>query len=234
MLVVRKGDDRGAADFGWLRSRHSFSFGSYYDPQHMGVSTLRVINDDWVAPSGGFDTHGHRDMEIISVVLAGVIEHQDTMGHQHRLQPGDVQVMSAGTGVQHSEYNASAQEPLQFLQIWIEPDTHGLKPSYAQQHFGEAKGQTLLASRDARDGSLPIHQDADIYQLVLDAGEHSIPLSEGRTCYLHLYQGELSITGPSNNAETLTGGDAVTITNEGHLDLQIKQPGVKALLFDLP
>ena len=173
MIIHRKASERGHADFGWLDSHHSFSFGQYYDPSHMGFGALRVINDDRVAGGGGFDTHSHKDMEILSYVLEGGLAHRDSLGSGSVIRPGDVQLMSAGTGVRHSEFNASQDDPVHFLQIWIIPEKQGLQPSYAEQHFPEAERRNrlrLIASSDARDGSLKIRQDAAIHASVLEAG----------------------------------------------------------------
>ena len=162
-VSIRRGNERGAVDFGWLKSRHTFSFGSYYDPAHMGVSALRVINDDRVDAGAGFDTHSHRDMEIISYVKRGVIEHRDSMGNTRQLPPGEFQLMSAGSGITHSEYNASSSEPLEFLQIWIQPEVTGIEPGYQQKAFVREPGLQLIASSDARGQSLKLHQDAALY-----------------------------------------------------------------------
>src|SRR6185295_11578121 len=174
MITVRPAEQRGIANFGWLDSRHSFSFGHYYDPKHMGFGPLRVINEDRVRPGGGFDTHGHSDMEIISYVLEGALEHKDSIGTGSVIRPGDVQRMSAGSGIRHSEYNHSKSEPVHFLQIWLLPNQEGLSPSYEQRNFADSEKRgrlRLVASRDGRDGSVLIHQDADIYASILGAGE---------------------------------------------------------------
>jgi len=228
MLALRKANDRGHANFGWLDSRHTFSFASYYDPGHMGISELRVINDDWVSPGMGFETHPHRDMEIISYVVEGSIEHKDTMGFHTVLKAGDVQVMSAGSGIRHSEFNPSATENLNFLQIWIRPDTHGLKPAYYEKNFSEAKGVTLIASADARDGSLKVNQDISLYKLKFDHQNEQLNISAQRTFYLHMVAGEMVV-----NGETLLTGDGMTITDEERLTLDISNQA-EALLFDLP
>ena len=228
MLQIRRNEDRGQASFGWLQSRHSFSFASYYDPAHMGVSVLRVLNDDQVAPGYGFETHPHRDMEIISYVLAGEIEHRDTMGSHSRLKAGEVQVMSAGTGILHSEFNASSTVPLHFLQIWITPQQKGLTPSYQQRPFPSAPGLTLLASPDAEQNSLPINQDARLYRLQLEATQTTLQIEADRIGYLHLIDGELTIQG-----ETLYPGDAVTLTDIAEITLNTTT-AAHGLLFDLP
>ena len=174
MLAIRHSQDRGLANFGWLDSRHTFSFGHYHDPNFMGFGPLRVINEDRVQPGRGFDTHGHRDMEIISYVLDGALEHKDSMGNGSVIRPGDVQRMSAGTGVRHSEFNASETEPVHFLQIWILPEKQGLEPGYEQRHFAadEKRGQLrLVGSRDGREGAVTIHQDSDLYATLLGEGD---------------------------------------------------------------
>ena len=213
MLEIRPGAERGNANHGWLQSKHTFSFGHYHDPKHTGFGPLLVINEDKVAPSQGFGTHGHRDMEIISYVLEGALEHKDSMGTGSVLHYGDVQRMSAGTGVRHSEFNGSATAPVHFLQIWIQPNVTGIAPSYEEKHFTpESKiGQLrLIASSDGRQGSVLIHQDAAIFAGILNGGaplEH--PLAEGRTGYVHLIRGSLTVNGIE-----LNGGDAVKMTQE--------------------
>lgn len=228
MIQIRRSASRGNASFGWLQSKHSFSFAGYYDPAHMGVSMLRVINDDWVAPGHGFETHPHRDMEIISYVLAGEIKHRDTMGSHSRLKAGEVQVMSAGTGILHSEFNASSTEPLRFLQIWITPQQKGLTPSYQQRPFPNMHGLTLLASPDAEQNSLPINQDARLYRLQLEATQTTLQIEADRIGYLHLIEGELNVQG-----ETLYPGDAVTLTDIADITLNTTT-AAHGLLFDLP
>jgi len=172
MAYRRRSNERGPGDLGWLQSRHTFSFGSYHDPDHMGVSVLRVINDDQVQPGAGFATHSHQDMEIISYVKQGTIEHKDSMGNVEVLPAGEFQLMSAGTGITHSEYNPSDSRALSFLQIWIQPDELGVKPGYQQKSFGKNRGLTPIISPDGRDGTLHIHQDAYLYQLRLDRGQN--------------------------------------------------------------
>ena len=229
MIEIRRSTDRGSAEHGWLSSRHSFSFARYYDPKHMGVSALRVINDDKVIPGAGFATHSHADMEIISYVKRGTIEHKDSMGHVEQIPEGAFQVMSAGTGVTHSEYNPSKSEPLEFLQIWIEPDVYGIDPGYQQKRFDRQSGLLLIASPDGREGSLLIHQDAMLYRLRLDAGARaSHALLSGRTVYLHVVSGTLSVEG-----EPLSEGDGASITETGTIDLE-GITSCEALLFDLP
>jgi redox-sensitive bicupin YhaK (pirin superfamily) len=232
MLKIRKAGDRGHANHGWLDSYHTFSFGSYYDPRHMGISNLRVINDDTVAPGGGFATHGHNDMEIISYVLEGALEHKDSMGNGSVIRPGDVQLMSAGTGVTHSEYNHSGSEPVHFLQIWLEPDSMGVDPGYDQRHFPaeERRGRwLLLVSPDGRDGSIASHQDALMFGSLLMPGETlEYRFDADRRGYLHLARGRLRV-----GNVTLNQGDGLAIELQELLELE----GIEAadvLLFDLP
>ncbi len=231
MLTLRASRDRGLAEFGWLSSRHSFSFGHYYDPRFTGYSDLLVINDDVVAPSQGFGTHGHRDMEIISYVLEGQLEHKDSMGTGSVIRPGDVQRMSAGRGVQHSEYNASSSEPVNFLQIWIQPAVKGIAPGYEQIRVAdeEKRGQLrLIASPDGAQGSVTLHQDARLYASLLAAGETlSAVLPAGRRAYLHLARGGMRV-----NEQTLESGDALFIENEATLEIAASENS-EFLLFDL-
>ena len=232
MISMRRAADRGHANHGWLNSHHSFSFGGYHDPRHMGISNLRVINDDTVAPGGGFAPHGHEDMEIISYVLEGALAHRDSMGNGSVIRPGDVQRMSAGTGLTHSEYNHSASEPVHFLQIWLEPNALGVDPAYDQQHFpAEARrGRlALLVSPDGRDGSIATHQDALLFGSLLDAGESiRYELPERRKGYLHVARGQVSV-----NETVLDGGDGIAIDGRQTLHLEgLDQAEV--LLFDLP
>jgi redox-sensitive bicupin YhaK (pirin superfamily) len=232
MIELRRADDRGAVDLGWLRSRHTFSFGGYHDPRHMGVSALRVINDDRVAPGAGFDTHGHRDMEIISYVKRGTIEHADSMGNVQRLPAGEFQLMSAGTGVRHSEYNPSSEETLEFLQIWILPDRAGVTPGYQQKRFEPTPGFTQVIAPLGDEGAteaLRIHQDASLYHLRLPGGgeaAHAIAL--GRTAYLHMIAGDVAVAG-----ERLAPGDGATLRSLDRIEVS-GGPGSEALLFDLP
>lgn len=229
MLTKRPSDSRGHADHGWLQSQHTFSFGSYYNANHMGVSALRVINDDKVQPGKGFATHSHQDMEIISYVKKGDIEHKDSMGNIERLPAGEFQVMSAGSGVTHSEYNPSLHDELEFLQIWIEPDQLGIDPGYQQKRFGKISGLQLIASPDAREGSLKLHQNAFLYQLLLATHEHAeLNPQPGRTVYVHIVSGQLTI-----NDETLYEGDGATITDAESIIFQGQQT-CEALVFDLP
>jgi redox-sensitive bicupin YhaK (pirin superfamily) len=232
MLKVRKSEDRGVASFGWLRSQHTFSFGHYYDPQHMGVGPLRVINEDRVHPGRGFDSHGHKDMEIISYVLDGALEHKDSMGNGSVLRYGDVQRMSAGSGVVHSEYNHSSSEPVHFLQIWIQPATVGDAPGYEEKHFDVASKQgrlRLIASQDGREASVSLRQDASIYAGILDgADEVAYPLAQGRIGYVHVARGRVTVNGVE-----LVAGDAVHIENEALVLLSGAQ-AAEVLVFDLP
>jgi redox-sensitive bicupin YhaK (pirin superfamily) len=232
MLQIRKSEDRGTAHFGWLDSRHSFSFGHYHDPDHVGFGPLLVINEDKVAPGQGFGTHGHRDMEIISYVLSGALEHQDSMGNGSVLHYGDVQRMTAGTGVRHSEYNHSQRDGVHFLQIWIQPSQTGIAPGYEERHFTpESKRGVLrlVASPDGRDGSVLVHQDAFIYASILQGGEELVHrLAPGRQAYVHVVRGTLTVNGTA-----LAGGDAAKITGEEAVTLSGAQD-VEVLLFDLP
>ncbi|MGB5397365.1 MAG: pirin family protein [Gammaproteobacteria bacterium] len=240
MIILRPASQRGHVKHGWLDSRHTFSFGSYYDPQHMGISALRVINDDVVAPGAGFATHGHSDMEIISYVKHGSIEHKDSMGHIQHLPAGEFQLMSAGTGVTHSEYNPSQTEPLNFLQIWIVPDQFGIKPGYQQKRFAAAPMQ-LIASPAGRNsgqnsgqnsgenGALKLQQDARLYQISLAAAESTeLAGVSGRTLYLHMVRGDLEIENTK-----LSEGDGATLTDIDIFDAHSRHGG-EALLFDLP
>ncbi len=229
MFDIRYAADRGKADFGWLQSRHTFSFASYYDPAQMGFSALRVINDDKVAPGAGFDTHGHKDMEILSLVLSGQIAHKDSAGNTEVLPAGEFQLMSAGRGIYHSEFNASKQDELTFLQIWLQPNQFGGEPGYQQKDFGQRDGLTLILSPDGRDGSLTLRQDALLYQLILPTADQLTYSSRaGRKLYIHLISGELNVAG-----NLLQPGDGIKISDETALTLTANA-AVKALLFDLP
>jgi len=227
MRNITRSDQRGHADHGWLQSYHSFSFADYYDPHKMGVSVLRVINDDRIMPGSGFGAHPHRDMEIITYMLDGQIEHRDSMGNRSVLKAGEVQVMSAGSGVMHSEYNPSQEQPLHLLQIWILPDRNGYPPRYQQRDFGHRHGLSLIVANDDA-AALPIRQDVRIYKIALEQGSLTLPQRSQRRYYLHLAQGEASIDG-----EPLQGGDAVEFYSEQALTLQTNA-GVEALLFELP
>ena len=228
MIEVRPSEERGPADHGWLQSRHSFSFAGYYDPRYMGVSALRVINDDKVAAGAGFATHSHQDMEIISYVKKGTIEHKDSMGNVEQLPPGEFQLMSAGTGVTHSEYNPSPTDALEFLQIWIQPDQLGIAPGYQQKRFEPVSGLQLIASPDARDGSLLLHQDASLFQLSLQPGTTAThALAAQRIAYLHVVSGVVVV-----NGEQLGEGDGATITETDSIRFEAVEEA-EALLFDL-
>ena len=230
MITLRKASERGHADHGWLNSYHSFSFADYYDPQHMGFGALRVINEDRIAPGKGFGTHGHRDMEILSYVLEGAVAHKDNMGNGSAIVPGDVQRMSAGRGVMHSEFS-HAQELTHFLQIWIEPNERGIAPSYEQKHFDAAakRGKlALVASGDARDGSVKIHQDASIYAALIDGAESAThTLAAGRRAYVHVARGKLHV-----NGQALEAGDALMAEDVERIALD-QGENAEVLLFDL-
>ena len=230
MLTVRKAGERGHANHGWLDSYHTFSFADYYDPEHMGYGPLRVINDDSVQPGQGFGTHGHRDMEIISYVLEGALGHKDSMGNGSSIVPGDVQRMSAGTGVQHSEYNHSKDGVTHFLQIWIQPKITGIRPSYEQKHFpaAEKRGRLrLITSPDGRDGSVTIHQDALVYAGLFDGAERaSYELTKDKG-YVHVARGRISV-----NGHVLQAGDALK-TDGGAIELRDGERA-EVLVFDLP
>jgi quercetin 2,3-dioxygenase len=232
MHVVRRGEDRGHAAHGWLDSRHSFSFGDYHDPAHMGFGPLRVINEDRVVPGAGFGAHGHRDMEIISYVLSGSLAHRDSLGNGSVLSPGDIQRMSAGAGIQHSEFNASQSEPVHFLQIWIEPSQRGLPPGYEETHVdaSEKRGRLrLIASPDPAQGSVKIHQDARVYSGLFDGAERAeYPIDSGRLVYVHLVRGQLSV-----NDIGLASGDAVKFIDQSAVLLAAGRDA-EVLLFDLP
>jgi quercetin 2,3-dioxygenase len=228
MLYLRPATDRGRADFGWLKSNHSFSFGGYHDPKHMGFSALRVINDDWVDAGAGFDSHGHRDMEIISYVLEGAIAHKDSMGNEFVVPAGEVQRMTAGTGVTHSEFNHSATEALKFLQIWVLPNKQGIEPGYEQKKVEQNGKLTLLVSPDGQDDSVSIHQDAYMSRLQLGANE-SIELdAKERAGYLHVISGTAQV-----NGDTFANGDGVGCVGEP-LSVTTAEEGLIALWFDLP
>jgi redox-sensitive bicupin YhaK (pirin superfamily) len=231
MMTIRRANNRGHANHGWLNAHHTFSFANYFDPQWMGFRSLRVINDDTIAGGGGFGTHPHRDMEIITYILSGALQHRDSMGHQAVLKPGDVQRISAGTGIQHSEVNYSPIEPVRLLQIWIQPDRKGVKPEYAERSFGNGSakpGLTLVASRGGRDGSVSIHQDADVWLGRLDAKATAThALSAGRHAWLQVAEGELTL-----NGQRLEAGDGAALSEENGLNLKAVKPS-QVLLFDL-
>ena len=232
MLDLRRAEDRGHANHGWLDTWHTFSFSSYYDPAHMGISNLRVINDDRIAPGDGFPTHGHRDMEIVTYVLDGALEHKDSMGNGSVIRPGEVQYMAAGTGVRHSEYNASEREPVHLLQIWLLPNQTGVEPRYAQVAFPAAARRNrlaLLVSPDGRDGSIATHQDALLYGTLLDDGVTvSHQLADDRQGYVHVARGRVWL----NDVE-LVAGDGARIAAGGHVVIEGVDAG-EVLLFDLP
>lgn len=231
-ITVRRSNERGIADIGWLKSKHSFSFSEYYDPEHMGFRSLRVINQDQVAPKGGFPTHPHRDMEIFSYVQEGTLQHEDSMGNGRKLVPGQIQLMSAGSGITHSEFNPSDTEPLHFLQIWIKPREAGLTPSYTEwtvDSTDQKENKTLIISEDGILGSATIQQDARVYLLRLQAGEtvqHN--LAEGRGAWLQVVKGPATL-----NKTNLQSGDAGSTEVAGTLEIQAKEAPIEALLFDL-
>jgi redox-sensitive bicupin YhaK (pirin superfamily) len=235
MFTIRRSNQRGSAAFDWLRSKHTFSFGNYQDETQMGFSALRVINDDEVIPEAGFQTHGHRDMEIISYVLSGEIAHKDSEGNITRLPPGEFQLMSAGSGIRHSEFNPSVSKKLHFLQIWIQPNVLGQNPGYQQKDFGREQGLTLVISPDGKGGTLQIKQDASAYQLML-AAETSAQLStdNARRYYVHNIEGPLVVKGSDGAWETLQAGDGMKIESLSNLSFTAKDEAVKALVFDLP
>ncbi len=232
MFEIRHAQDRGHANHGWLDSWHSFSFADYHDPAHMGFGPLRVINEDRVQPGMGFGTHGHRDMEIISYVLEGALEHKDSMGNGSVIRPGNVQRMSAGTGVRHSEYNPSPSEGVHFLQIWIEPSRRGVAPGYEEKNFDAASKRgrlRLIASPDGRDGSVTIHQDALVYAALLDGAETAThALAPGRLAYVHVARGEVTA-----NGQPLRAGDALKATGEREVRLEAGR-NAEVIFFDLP
>ena len=231
MLTLRPSKERGFADHGWLKSFHSFSFAGYHDPQHMGWGNLRVINEDWIAPGKGFGTHGHRDMEIVTYVLQGALAHKDSMGNVVSIPPGDVQRMSAGTGVQHSEFNHAPNDTTHLLQIWIQPNVMGVAPSYEQTTFPESAKQgrlCLVASPDGAQGSVRIHADARLYAGLFEAGQTaSLTIAAGRKAYVHLIRGALKVNGLA-----LQTGDAALLAEEGQVALT-DAAGAEVLVFDL-
>lgn len=231
MIELRRSNERGYADHGWLKSFHSFSFAEYYDPKFMNFGALRVINEDRVAPGMGFGTHGHKDMEIVSYVLDGALAHKDSMGNGSSIKPGDVQRMSAGTGVQHSEFNHAPDRTTHFLQIWIQPNQLGIPPSYEEKHFGESEKRgklRVVASPDSRDGSVKIHADAIVYAGLFDGAESaSLQVASGRRAYVHVARGSVSV-----NGQALVAGDALKLTDVTNVDVA-NGKGAELLVFDL-
>ncbi|MEL7334392.1 MAG: pirin family protein [Cyanobacteria bacterium J06560_2] len=232
MLAIRKAEDRGVSKFSWLNSQHTFSFGGYMDPKNMGFSDLRVINEDKVVAGAGFGTHGHRDMEIISYVIEGELAHQDSMGTGSVIRPGDVQRMSAGTGVTHSEMNASKENPVHFLQIWILPEEKGIKPGYEQKHFAPDTRQDqwrLVGSNDGREGSVTIHQDMSLYASTLQEGTRlSYELAPNRKAWLQVVKGALQLDG-----QTLKAGDGAAFADLESVAVTGSEAATEVLLFDL-
>lgn len=232
MITVRPSQARGHANFGWLDSKHTFSFGSYYDPNYLGFGNLRVINEDRVKAGQGFGPHGHRDMEIITYVLDGALEHRDSMGHGSVICPGDVQRISAGSGIAHSEFNASKTDSVHFLQIWIFPNTKGLEPNYEEKHFTLAQKQgqlRLVASGDGRNDSIKIHQDVDLYAAVLKEGDRlNYAVNSNRSLWLQVARGSVTI-----NGKTVNSGDGIAITQEPKIALIATSNDTEILLFDL-
>src|SRR5256885_4994158 len=231
MMTFRNSTDRGHATPGWLDAWHTFSFAVYYEPRWMGFRSLRVINDDTIAGGGGFGTHPHRDMEIITYILSGALQHRDSMGHGAVLKPGDVQRISAGSGIAHSEFNSSPIEPVHLLQIWIQPDRRGLKPAYAERSFGNGaaeQGLTLVASREGRDGSVSINQDAEVWLARLEAGASAAhALQPGRHAWVQVAEGEMTL-----NGRALNTGDGAALSQEEAVTLAAVKP-TQVLLFDL-
>jgi redox-sensitive bicupin YhaK (pirin superfamily) len=231
MITIRRAADRGHFDHGWLNTYHTFSFADYHDPGHMGFRSLRVVNDDRVAPGQGFGAHRHRDMEIVSYVLEGALAHKDSLGNSGVIRPGDVQRMSAGTGVEHAEFNGSKTEPVHFLQIWILPDQQGLPPAYGQQPIDREaarRGFTLLASKEGRDGSLQVSQDVDLWLSLVEPGERrELKLRPGRHAWVHVARGAVALEGTA-----LEEGDGVAVSGAETLALGGRDGG-EVLLFDL-
>jgi redox-sensitive bicupin YhaK (pirin superfamily) len=231
MITVRRSEERGHADHGWLDTFHTFSFAGYHDPRHMGFRALRVINEDRVQPDRGFGAHSHRDMEIVTYVVSGSLEHKDSMGNGSVIQPGDVQRMSAGTGVTHSEFNHSAVDTVHLLQIWILPEREGVPPSYEQKHFSAAErsgGPRLIASREGRAGSVRLHQDADIYASILAPGESvGHVIASGRAVWVQMVRGEAVV-----NGEVLRAGDGAAISDAAHVGIDAVRDS-EILVFDL-
>jgi redox-sensitive bicupin YhaK (pirin superfamily) len=230
MMTLRKSNERGHANHGWLDTYHTFSFADYYDPKWIHFRSLRVINDDLVMPGEGFGTHPHRDMEIVTYILSGALEHRDSMGNGRVIRKGELQYMSAGTGVQHSEFNPSSEEAVRLLQIWIMPDAKGVKPRYAEKSLATAETGKLhlMTSKTGRDNSIAIHQDADLWLAKLDAGQNvSHSLAKNRNAWIHVAEGEVVL-----NGTTLSGGDAAGVSDETKLELSANKPS-QVLLFDL-
>lgn len=229
--LLRPSETRGEADFGWLKSKHSFSFGSYFDPNHIGFGALRVINEDRIAPSAGFPTHPHQNMEIISYIVSGGLEHKDSLGTGSVIRPGELQRMSAGSGVRHCEYNHSDTDPVHFLQIWIVPEADGLKPNYEQKVFPDAERRDtlkLIGSRKGREGSVVIHQHVDLWASLLSADKSvSFDIKPGRKVWLQIVKGKLSVDGLS-----MAAGDGLGLLDAGKIDL-VAQENSEFLLFDL-
>lgn len=229
MITVRKSQDRGHAEHGWLSTHHTFSFSDYYDPKFMGFRTLRVINEDVVAPTKGFDTHPHQDMEILTYILDGALEHKDTMGHHLQIKKGEFQLMTAGTGIKHSEFNPSKDKQVHLLQIWIQPEKKGLEPGYQQKNFGDhSNGLKLVVSREGTDDSLKIHQDAKIYLGRFEAGKKGeVSIASGRHAWIQLIRGELTVNGVA-----LKQGDGASLSGEEAIRFTSLKPS-EFLLFDL-
>jgi redox-sensitive bicupin YhaK (pirin superfamily) len=230
MMKIRRAEERGQANYGWLDTHYTFSFANYYNPEHMGFRALRVINDDVVGPGGGFDTHAHRDMEIITYVLSGALQHKDSMNNGRVIRPGELQYMAAGTGVQHSEFNPSPTEPVHLLQIWIVPEKKGVKPRYAERTGSQLTAGTLnlVASKAGRDGSIAINQDSDLYLAKLNPGDTvTHKLAPQRHAWVHVAEGEVTL-----NGQDLRAGDGAALSAELTLKLGAKSPA-QVLLFDL-
>lgn len=229
MIYVRKAEERGHANHGWLDSWHTFSFASYHDANFMGFSALRVINEDVIDGGQGFGTHPHKDMEILTYVLSGTVEHQDSMGNKEQIPAGEFQIMSAGTGVRHSEYNASESEPLHLYQIWIIPERTGIEPRYDQRRFPDVKGRQLVLSPDAREGSLKVFQDMTLSRWVMAAGEQdNVAIDAGRRIWIQVVKGDVTV-----NGNAITTSDALAIWDESALTIEASS-AAEVLLFDLP
>lgn len=229
MIYVRKAEERGHANHGWLDSWHTFSFASYHDANFMGFSALRVINEDVIDGGQGFGTHPHKDMEILTYVLSGTVEHQDSMGNKEQIPAGEFQIMSAGTGVRHSEYNASESEPLHLYQIWIIPERTGIEPRYDQRRFPDVQGRQLVLSPDAREGSLKVYQDMTLSRWVLAAGEQdNVAIDAGRRIWIQVVKGDVTVNGNAVNTS-----DALAIWDESALTIEASS-AAEVLLFDLP